>query len=214
MSLSPFLLKGNRILMSGLQAVVLCGPSGVGKGTLVKCLLNNFPQRFAFSVSHTTRAPRKNEVAGVDYHFVDVDTIMAMKGEGKFLELCKVHNNWYGTSFAAVKEVENQGKVCIVEIDVQGAVELRSRATDLNVVYIFLSAPLDALHQRIAGRGGSTPEDIETRLATARKEFDFVKQNVHFFDMILENDVFDDTYEAFKTYINKMLIERGMKPLL
>lgn len=126
-----------------LNAIVVCGPSGVGKGTLLKKLLSDYPDRFAYSVSHTTRQPRDGEVDGKDYYFVTRQTILKMFENNEFLQLCDVHGNLYGTSVAAVRVVQRMGKTCLLEIDVKGAQKLRSRADgDLNMAYFFITAPV------------------------------------------------------------------------
>ena len=99
--------------------LVIAGPSGVGKGTLIEKLLKDFPTFFVFSVSHTTRAPRPGEENGRSYHFTTVPLMEAAISKGEFLEHAKVHGNFYGTSYAAIKNVADQGKVCILDIDVQ-----------------------------------------------------------------------------------------------
>jgi hypothetical protein len=99
--------------------VVIAGPSGVGKGTLIGKLLQAFPGAFGFSVSHTTRAPRPGEVDGKDYHFTTLPLMEAAIARGEFLEHAKVHGNYYGTSFAAVKDVAGAGKICLLDIDIQ-----------------------------------------------------------------------------------------------
>jgi guanylate kinase len=93
------------------QPVVICGPSGVGKGTLIGKLMKDFPDKFGFSVSHTTRSPREKEQDGVHYHFTTRHIMEKEIREGKFLESADVHGNLYGTSWAAVDAVTNSGKV-------------------------------------------------------------------------------------------------------
>jgi hypothetical protein len=101
--------------------VVICGPSGVGKGTLLTRLIQAHPDRFGFCVSHTTRAPRPGEINGVHYHFCDVAEMEAAIGRGEFLEHARVHSNIYGTSLAAVEAVSRAGKTCLLDIDVRVA---------------------------------------------------------------------------------------------
>lgn len=93
------------------QPVVICGPSGVGKGTLIARLMKDFPSTFGFSVSHTTRRPRHKEKSGVHYHFIERNVMEVAIQEGKFLESADVHGNLYGTSVAAVEAVADAGKV-------------------------------------------------------------------------------------------------------
>ena len=97
--------------MASLSPIVICGPSGVGKGTLVKLLMDKFPSVFGFSVSHTTRSPRPGEEDGVHYNFVEKSVMQAAIDNNEFIEYAHVHTNIYGTSLAAVEKVKAQGKV-------------------------------------------------------------------------------------------------------
>jgi guanylate kinase len=100
-----------------LKPVVFCGPSGVGKGTLIEMLMKRFPNdQFGFSVSHTTRLPREGEVDGVHYNFTTVDAIKKEIAEGKFIEYAEVHGKYYGSSVEAVESVQKDGKVCVLDI--------------------------------------------------------------------------------------------------
>jgi len=108
--------------------VVICGPSGVGKGTLIASILREFgPSKLGFAVSHTTRAPRPGEVGGEHYHFVSHAEFNSLVDQGEFLEHVGVHGNLYGTSLAGVRRVVGAGKVCVLDIDIQG-VRLVERA--------------------------------------------------------------------------------------
>ncbi|KAJ1631229.1 P-loop containing nucleoside triphosphate hydrolase protein [Pavlovales sp. CCMP2436] len=119
------------LLPTSPMPVVVCGPSGVGKGTLVGKLLTEFPDRVGFCCSHTTRAPRPGEEDGVHYHFSSVPAVEAMIAQGEFLEHAKVHSNYYGTSRAAVKRLQGAGKICLLDIDVQEAEDkIRLRLTN------------------------------------------------------------------------------------
>lgn len=97
----------------------MCGPSGVGKSTLIGMLRKEFPEDYGFSVSHTTRGPRPGEQHSVDYNFVEKAAMEKEIAEGKFLETAHVHGNIYGTSFEAVQRVSANNKICILDIDIQ-----------------------------------------------------------------------------------------------
>ena len=109
---------------SFMLPLVLVGPSGAGKSTIVKYLQSKAPDCFAFSVSSTTRKPREGEVNGVHYHFVTKEDFLADVEEGNFLEHQEVHGNFYGTHKNQVEEAQNQGMICILDIDVKGALEV------------------------------------------------------------------------------------------
>ncbi len=105
-----------------LRPLIVCGPSGVGKGTLLNMLKDEFgPEQVAYAVSHTTRAPRPGEIDGVNYNFTDTATFEKLIADGLMLEYAKVHANYYGRSHVGIEKVVAAGKLCIVEVDVQGA---------------------------------------------------------------------------------------------
>jgi guanylate kinase len=157
---------------------VVAAPSGAGKSTLVKALLQHEPH-LAVSVSHTTRAPRGQEQDGREYHFVRVDEFEQMVSASQFFEYARVHGNWYGTSRKSVETLLAAGKDVVLEIDYQGALQIRSLFPAALLVFI-LPPSWDELAQRLRGRGEDLPEVISERLVNARQEvaqaprFDFV----------------------------------------
>ena len=157
---------------------VVAAPSGAGKSTLVKALLQHEPQ-LAVSVSHTTRAPRGQERDGVEYHFTDVEHFLQMVDAGRFFEHAHVHGNWYGTSRLSVETLLAAGKDVVLEIDWQGALQIRALFPAALLVFI-LPPSWDELAQRLRGRGEDAAEVIARRLSNARLEvaqasrFDFV----------------------------------------
>ena len=177
----------------------MCGPSGVGKGTLINRLQQEFPDKFGFSVSHTTRLPRKGEVDGVHYNFTNIPAMQAEIAAGRFLEHANVHGKIYGTSFAAVEKVASEGKICILDIDVQGA-ELVKKS-HLDAVYVFISPPsMEELEKRLRGRGTEKEEAIQTRLTNAKGEL--AKRDIKgFFSKVIINDNLDNAYAELKAVI-------------
>ena len=142
---------------SGPRAVVVAGPSGVGKGTLISMLMKDMEGKFGFSVSHATRKPRPGEVDGESYHFVTVPAMEAAIKNGEFIEYAAVHGNYYGTSKKSVADVCEQGKVCILDIDIQGVKSVHDTWTSepvrpvasrvspqIILIHLFLTAWLDA----------------------------------------------------------------------
>jgi len=155
--------------MSQGSLFVFSAPSGAGKTTLLKRLLAAMPN-LGFSVSHTTRPPRPGERDGMDYHFIDRDAFLALRDQGAFLEWAEVHGNFYGTSREAVTAALKKGRDLCLDIDVQGAAQVR-RAADLPTVFIFIAPPsLEVLEERLRGRNTDAPEVIARRLENARQE--------------------------------------------
>ena len=187
------------IAMSKLRPIVMCGPSGVGKGTLINRLMADFPGKFGFSVSHTTRAPRPGETDGVHYNFVEKAAMEADIAEGKFLEHAHVHENIYGTSLAAVEAVATKGQVCVLDIDVQGA-EIVKKST-LDALFVFIAPPsMEELEKRLRGRGTEKEESIQKRLANAAGEM--AKTEVDgFFHAVIVNDDLEKAYGEHKTVV-------------
>ncbi|KAF7147501.1 hypothetical protein RHSIM_Rhsim03G0018000 [Rhododendron simsii] len=178
------------------KPIVISGPSGVGKGTLIAKLMKEFPSMFGFSVSHTTRAPREKEKDGVHYHFTDRSVMEKAIKDGKFLEFAAVHGNLYGTSIEAVEVVADEGKRCILDIDVQGARSVR--ASTLEAIFIFICPPsFDELEKRLRERGTETEEQIQKRLRNAKAELE-QGQSGGIFDHILVNDDLEACYESLK----------------
>ncbi|KAE8098806.1 hypothetical protein FH972_016843 [Carpinus fangiana] len=178
------------------KPVVISGPSGVGKGTLISMLMEEFPSMFGFSVSHTTRAPRGMEKDGVHYHFAERSAMEKDIKDGKFLEFASVHGNLYGTSVEAVEVVADAGKRCILDIDVQGARSVR--ASSLEAIFIFVCPPsMEELEKRLRARGTETEEQILKRLRNAQAEIE-QGQLSGIFDHILYNDNLEDCYESLK----------------
>lgn len=161
------------------RPLIICGPSGVGKGTLLGLMLQEFGSHFGFSVSHTTRGPRPGEEAGVHYHFTTHEEMRAGVAAGRFLEHATVHGNMYGTSFEAVRAVQRAGKVCVLDIDVQGVVSVKAahaegRLEGLDPLYVFVAPPsLDALEARLRGRQTETEEQLQRRLGNAAREVEY-----------------------------------------
>ncbi len=148
--------------------LVISAPSGAGKSTLICRLCEQDPE-LGFSISHTTRPPRGGERDGVEYHFVDEATFRAMAAAGAFAEWAEVHGNLYGTSFAALEEQLARGRDVILDIDVQGALQVAQRLPE--AVLIFIQPPnLEELRRRLEARGSDRPEVIKRRLHNAADE--------------------------------------------
>merc|ERR1712087_460077 len=178
------------------RPVVVCGPRGVGKGTLLGRLMKDYPSEFGFSVSHTTRAPRPGEECGVHYHFVAKPDMEKAISRGEFIEYARVHSNMYGTSIAAVQAVSAAGKTCLLDIDVQGAESVKK--SPLDAVFIFVAPPsFEELEARLRARGTESEEKIQIRLRAARGELAYLDKP-GFFDAVIVNDDLEMAYRDLK----------------
>ena len=161
---------------------IVTAPSGAGKTTLVSGLLDRDPM-VRLSVSYTTRAPREGEVDGRHYHFVDVATFRALRDKGEFLEWAEVHSNYYGTSKAWLEEQTRSGKDILLEIDWQGAQQVRKVFP--KAVGVFIMPPsLEELERRLRGRGTDSEDVIARRVLGARGEMRHVAE----FDYVIINE--------------------------
>ena len=167
---------------------IVSAPSGAGKSSLVKAALAD-DNRLALSVSYTTRPPREGELNGREYHFVDRKTFEAMIGRGDFLESAEVHGNRYGTSQKWIEEARAQGLDIMLEIDWQGARQVRKVFADAVSVFILPPPPgLPELERRLRARGQDSEETIQRRLRDAREEIAHVAE----FDYVIINKEFEE----------------------
>ncbi len=163
--------------------VVLSGPSGVGKGTVRKALFDMPDQNLKYSVSMTTRKKRPGEVDGKDYYFVSREEFEKRLEEGKFLEHAEFVGNYYGTPLDKVEDDLQAGNEVILEIEVEGALQVRNKVKD--AVLIFLVPPKrEALYQRLRSRGTESEEVIQERIKKADREFKLAYK----YDYIVVND--------------------------
>lgn len=150
--------------------LVVSGPAGVGKGSVCKILRSENPNLY-YSVSLTTRSPRPGERDGVDYWFVREEQFMKLRDEGSLLEWASVHGNYYGTPALEVKEAIKEGRDVILEIDTEGARQIR-RNTNKGAFVFILPPTMQDLLKRIHKRGANTPEEIQRRFAAAYRELE------------------------------------------
>lgn len=184
--------------------LVLSGPSGSGKGTVSQELLKN-NKDIVFSTSVTTRTPRPGEVDGENYFFVDIDKFEDMAKNNELLEYAFVHTNYYGTPKEFVFNEIEKGEIVLVEIDVQGALQIKKNYKD--AIFIFLIPPtIDELKQRLTNRGTETEEEIKVRFENAFKELDFVGE----YDYFIINDKVEQAVSNIETIIEaeKLRVKR------
>tara|TARA_Y100000588_G_C14100044_1_gene858391 strand:+ start:229 stop:870 length:642 start_codon:yes stop_codon:yes gene_type:complete len=176
---------------------VVSAPSGAGKTSLVKALAGKKAD-IMLSVSHTTRLPRATEIEGIDYHFIDRDKFLSMKAAGEFLEHAEVFGNYYGTSSTWVDEQLALGKSVILEIDVQGAQQIRNMRECTSI--FVLPASLSTLENRLRGRGQDSEEVISARLAEAVSEMSHYQE----FDFLVINDIFEIALADLTNIVNSV----------
>ncbi len=164
---------------------ILSGPSGVGKGTLRENALKNF-NNLVYSISCTTREPREGETNGVEYRFISRDEFEQGINNNLFLEYARVHENYYGTLKSDVIQELESGKNVLLEIDVQGALQVREKMNDS--ILIFIAPPsIEELSRRLINRNTETQHDLNIRLANAAKELELANK----YDYIVVNDDLD-----------------------
>lgn len=174
---------------------IISAPSGAGKTSLVNALIQEL-SHLKLSVSHTTRAPRPKEVDGYNYHFIDQATFKQMQKNGDFMESAEVFGNFYGTSEQAVKKMLEQGSDVILEIDWQGAEQIKARFKDAISIFI-LPPDIDTLQERLEVRAEDSQEIIDLRMSKAKSEL----KHWHKADYLVVNDDFEQALEDLQAII-------------
>ena len=174
---------------------IISAPSGTGKTTLVKEVMQRLPG-LRFSVSYTTRLPRPNEKEGEDYHFVSHSTFQKMVEKNEFLEWAEVLGNRYGTPRPDLKKLESEGTDLVLDIDTQGAKKVMNETVQPVSIY-FLPPSLKVLRERLINRGGDSLEMIKFRLSNARRDM----EEAHGYHYVLINDKIEDAVEKLRCII-------------
>jgi guanylate kinase len=188
------------------RVFVITGPSGVGKGTLIRSLLERVPE-LELSVSATTRKPRLGETHGVDYHFLDDAEFQRRVERGDFVEHAAYSGRRYGTLREDLDQRLARGAPVVLEIEVQGARQVAETMPE--AVRIFIAPPSDeALRARLIGRGTDSPDDVQRRLATAREELRAQAEFPH----VIYNDRLEDAVDALEELVRSALASNATKP--
>lgn len=185
-----------------LKPLVIVGPSGVGKSTLISRLMNSYPGKFSFSVSCTTRNPRAGETNGVQYHFITREEFMDKVNQNDFIEWAEVHTNLYGTSKRVIREMVNDGKICILDIDVQGTKKVVDAGIDVNRIFI-MPRNINQVEERLRNRGLDQEETIGVRVRNAQIEIQTAQEHRDLFPEILVNDELETAVSQFLDYIRR-----------
>jgi len=191
--------------MDGFLHLIVTSPSGAGKTTMVRALLESFPQ-LVQSVSNTTRAPRPGEVDGRDYHFVEASRFDEMIAEGDLCEWAEVHGNRYGTSMSRVRLARETHRGVVFVIDVQGARQVKAAIPDAVAVFV-LPPSWEALEHRLRGRGTEREEVIQRRLRNAREEV----AHYGLFDYLIINDDLATAIEELKGIARATVAQRSRR---
>ena len=177
------------------QLFVLSGPSGVGKSSLRERVLKILPE-LEYSISYTSRRPREGETEGEDYHFVSLDNFLILKAAGEFVESAQVHGNYYGTSRKQLEQHLNEGRDVLVEIDVQGARQVKAYFPRAHFIFI-LPPDRDTLEKRLLMRGTEEEADMQARLDNASGEL----LEAVWYDYLITNDFLDEAVDALAAVI-------------
>ena len=177
------------------QLIVLSGPSGVGKGTVLKKYLETATNGVV-SVSATTRSPRPGEENGIHYHFIDRETFKEWVNKGEMLEYTEYNGNYYGTPLKMVNEMRDKGKNVILEIEVDGAAQVKKACPEAILVFI-MPPSINILRMRLTNRNTEDAETIEKRLAIAKTEF----QKAYDYDYVIVNDVIEKAVNSLKAIV-------------
>ena len=183
-------------MLNSSKLIIFAAPSGAGKSSLIKKIIEISEEKLELSVSATTRAPRKGEIHGKDYFFISDNEFNKLKDKDAFIECANVHGNQYGTLKSFVHEKMEEGISVILDIDVQGFAQIRETIDDM--VSIFIIPPsLDELKNRLTLRGLDTNDAIEKRLLNALEEL----KHAESFDYIVLNDNFDNAIDQLSSII-------------
>lgn len=194
---------------------IISAPSGSGKSTLVSRLLKNMErENLTFSVSYTTRKPRGNEIDGEDYHFVDHAKFERLIESGEFLEHAQVFGNYYGTHIGELELAQDSGKDLVLDIDVQGAAQLKKRIPDAVTIFV-LPPSREVLEQRLRARSQDSDEVIRRRLADAAEEI----RNYFLYDYVLINEDLDLATKNLMSIVRaervrRVRVEERIRPIL
>ena len=190
----------NAQIVNDIMIYIFCAPSGSGKSTMVQHMLHKYPGKFELSVSCTTRPPRGQEVNGREYYFISADEFRERIARDEFIEYEQVYEGlYYGTLKTEIERIEAAGKQVLFDVDVKGGVNLKRILGD-RAVSVFICPPsIEELRRRLEGRGDTSPEMIEKRLAKAEYELSFKPQ----FDRVVVNDNLEQAFAQLDAIVER-----------
>jgi len=186
------------------KIIVLNGPSGVGKTTLYKKLLEDFSERLELSVSATTRAPRPGERDGRDYYFLSREAFQKKAAVGDFVEWANVYGHLYGTLKSEIERIVSGGKNVLLDIDIQGGENIKKTFPDSRLIFI-LPPSEEELIRRLRARNTESEEDFQQRIKTAVNEVRFYYEHVGLYHAAVENDRLNEAYTRLKAIVVEIL---------
>ena len=192
--------------MSRGKIIIISGFSGVGKGTIIKNLMQSHPGEFEFSVSATTRKPRPGEVDGKDYYFVSAADFEEMIDKGALLEHARYGNNYYGTPAAPIDKILDEGKNVILDIEVNGMHQVTKKRPDVLTIFVIPPSP-DELIKRLKGRGTESSEQLFDRLAKATDEARYASE----YKFIIQNIDINKSTNEIEAYIYDDINDIGIR---
>ncbi|KAL6820031.1 guanylate kinase [Trichoderma camerunense] len=184
-----------------IRPIIISGPSGVGKGTLIQMLHDKHPGIFTKTVSHTTRQPRAGEIEGVNYFFVSKPEFESLIAKNAFVEYTYFSGNYYGTSKQTIKNQMAKGLLVVLEIDIEGVKQMREATAVIDARYVFIKPPnFEELETRLRNRSTETEESIEKRLQQAKQELEQA-ETPGLYDMVLVNENIAVSYATLERFI-------------
>lgn len=179
----------------------MVGPSGVGKGTLTKAILDKYGGLFERKLSYTTRQKKQYEKAVENYNFISKEEFMRRVERNEFIEWCNVHGNLYGTTYAELDRIKQKGKIPIIEVDVQGAIKINEKAIEGNFLFIYPPS-FEELRNRL-GQRLETEEEFKLRIQNAIKEIEQANNSVLFTNRLV-NDNLESAVDQFYTLVDAL----------
>lgn len=190
------------------RPLLISGPSGTGKGSLIKRLLSDYPSIFSLSVSHTTRPPRKEDKNGITYNFISKEAFKKDIKKGNFLEHVEYSGNYYGTNRKQFSEIRKNGKICIIEVEMNSARKIFEQGIDCRFVFV-LPPSVEQLRERLLSRdAGVDLESVERRVEIGRREIRDLER-MEFFERVFVNRYFELFYAKVVAWLIRVYPEFG-----